>query len=382
MSAILCGFLSIFAAKLTIRGYSMRKKLCDIWMQSFNERHPECIIDSFLLEDAASCTYLLEDGKELRLTVNQNAYNFSKVLKPRFYKHVAKVFKCFKTELPDQEGNEQNVFCIISEHLKRDFAPQPIIQSGINLFRNLWCEHLSLSHSIIDNPYVDIENAYAKNSNAVKRFVVNGIKGADTNSTVKGTALALCNAYDRIKMLDSHAILFPYTDNIGLSENGIIKICNIGHMFMGLSNSYEIESTATSVTIFYDPIHDAEYAQFFIRDQRMLMPLIVDIDGEETLFLGKIDTGAMASAFSKRLYDMASLPYFEETKAGGIGGIVDAVQTACTVKFPNGYVRTLRGFAVPDIIGVDILIGMDLLAYCKFSSEPYKCGFKYKLTFP
>ncbi len=29
---------------------------------------------------------------------------------------------------------------------------------------------------------------------------------------------------------------------------------------------------------------------------------------------------------------------------------------------------------------VDGLIAIDLLAYCKFSGEPYKGGFKYKLT--
>ena len=359
----------------------MRKKLCDIWMDSFNERHPNYLIVCFLLEDSTSCTYLLEDGKELCITVNQNAYNFSKVLQKRTYRHVADIFKSFKTELPDETGDEHNVFCIISEHLKRDFAPQSIIQSGINLFRNLWCEYLSFSHSIIDNPYVDIEKAYAKNNIVGKRFVVDGIKTADTSSVVKNIALALNNAYSRIKMIDSHTILFPYTDNIGLSEKGIIKICNIGHMFMGLNSSYEIKSNATSVTILYDPVHDAEYNQFFIRDQRMLMPLRVYINGEETLVLGKIDTGATASAFSKRLYDVVSLPNFGKTKVSGIGGETDAIQTCCKVKFPNGTIRVLRGWAVPYINDVDVLIGMDLLVDCKISSEPYKCGFKYKLTF-
>ena len=339
-------------------------------MESFNEKHPDYLIDCFLLEDAASCTYLLKDGKELRITVNQNAYNFSKVLKTRPYKHVAKIFKCFKTDLPDEMGNEQNVFCIISEHLKRYFVPQPIIQSGINLFRNLWCEYLSLSHLFINNPYVNIEKAYAKNNNVGKRFVVDGIKTADTSSAVKNIALALNSAYGGIKMIDSHSMLFPYTDNIGLSENGIIKICNVGHMFMGLTNSYEIESNATSVTILYDPVHDAKYNQFFIRDQRMLMPLIIEIDGEETLVLGQIDTGASASAFTKRLYDMAALPNFGATETSGIGGKADSIQTACKVKFPNGYVTTLRGWAVPYINGVDVLIGMDLLVDCKFSCAP------------
>ena len=125
--------------------------------------------------------------------------------------------------------------------------------------------------------------------------------------------------------------LIPNRGNIGLSENGIIKICNIGHMFMGLSNSYEIESNTAFVMILYDPVHDAEYNQFFIKDHRMLMPLIIDIDGEEILFLGRIDIGATALAFTERLYDMTSLPNFGETKTSGIGGEVDSIQTACKV---------------------------------------------------
>lgn len=357
----------------------MRKKINDIWMEALREKFPRYSILNFLMEDYSSCIYLLEDNKELRISVNPNMYFFSKILKRKNYKYVAKIYECFKTELPDENGNDQNVFCIISEHLKRDFAPQPIIQSGINLFRNLWCEYLSLSSSI--NPYVDIENAYSKNNNTGKRYVVNGIKSAETCSSVKDIALALNNTYSRIKMLDSHTVLFPFTDNIGMSENGNVKICNIGYDFMGLNDNYEIDTNATSITVTYNPVCDAEYINSFIKDYRMLIPLMVDIDGEEMQILGQIDTGASSSVFTERLYYRASLRNFGKVRICGVTGEADSIMTECKVKFPNGRILILNGRTIKNIDDVDILIGMDLLAYCKLSSEPYNCGFKYKLIF-
>ena len=357
----------------------MRKKLSDIWMESFNEKHPNYPIVSFLLEDAISCTYLLNDCKELRITVNNNSYSFSKVLKHKDYKYIAKIYKCFRTELPDENGNPQNVFCIIGEHLKRDFKAKSIIQSGINLFRNLWCEFLSLSRSI--NPYVDIEKAYSENNIAGKRFVINGIKSADISAEIKEIALSLNEAYDRVKKLDRNTIIYPFTDNIGLSENGVIKVCNIGHDFIGLNDNYDIDTDATSVTIKYNPISDAYSLNSFIKDNRLLMPLMVKIEGEFQLVLGQIDTGASSSGFTERLYNSASLPNFGETKVCGVTGEADSIKTACKVKFPNGNMELLNGRTIREIDDVDILIGMDLLAYCRFSCEPYKSGFKYKLIF-
>ena len=116
----------------------MKLNLNAIWLEAFNQRCTKYQIGKILLCDACSCVYLLSDGKELRITVNSRMYNFSKILKTKQYKHVAKVFDCFIMSLPNQYDEEENVFCIVTEFLKRDFQPRVVIQSAINLFRNVW----------------------------------------------------------------------------------------------------------------------------------------------------------------------------------------------------------------------------------------------------
>ena len=360
----------------------MRKNINEIWMEAFREKFPDYPIINYLVDDFSSCIYLLDDNKELRITVNKNMYSISTALERINDSHIAKIYECFETKLPDQSGDKQNVFCIISEHLRRDFAPKPIIQSGINLFRNLWCEYLSLSNSALNNPYVDIENAYADNNSMGKRFVTDGIKLTDTSLVVKDIAFALNQAYGKIKLLYPNAILYPNTDNIGLSENNVVKICNIGHGFTFLDNNYyKVDNAPSSITITYNPHCDTDYVQNFIKDNRMLIPLWIEIEGDEALVLGQIDTGATASGFTENFHKRASLVNRGETTVCGISGIVNSIRTECKVRFPNDHIETLYGGTYKASDEVDILIGMDLLSRCKFYSEPYKCGFKYKLTF-
>lgn len=356
-------------------------KTKDIWQEAFNNRNNKYHIDRFLLEDLASCTYLLEDGNELRLTVNSNMYHFSKNLRRKNFKHIARIFDCFKIELPDQRGEETMVFGVITEPIKRYFEPREVIQSGINLLTNTWSDYLRSVRRLDLNPYISIDKAYSERDNIGRNVVVKHIKKANTTQAVKDIAIALNNTYMRIKELDPLSHLFLYTDNIGLAENGIIKICNIGHVFMGLDGNYEIDLTPNAVSISYDPYCDDVFDDYFIRDNRMLIPLRVYIDGHETPVLGQIDTGATSSGFSESFYERASLENFGETKIVGSTGVADSIKTRCIVKFPNGYMDSLHGSTLKDIDEVSIVIGMDLLSRCKFESEPYKKGFRYKLTF-
>lgn len=355
----------------------MRKNINDIWIEAFRKKFPDYPVVNYLLEDAVSCTYLLRDGKELRITVNPSAYNFSKILKQKNYKHVAKICECFKTELPNQYGETQNVFCIVSEHLQRDFAPQTIVQSGVNLFRDSWCNYLSRKHSLDTNPYNDIDNCYSPKDDTGRKLVIECINEANGNQIVKDVALAMEGAYEKVMKLDSDALIFPFTDNIGLAQDGNIKICNIGHKFMGLDNNYEIVSTSNSVTVIYNPCSDDVHF-----DKRMLMPLKVNVDEREALFLGQIDTGASSSGFTEYFYNEVALEYFGIAKTIGTTGDMDSIRTRCFVTFPNGYSTTLYGETIKDLGDVSVLIGMDLLSKCKFTFEPYCNGFKYKLTFP
>ncbi len=345
-------------------------------MVSFNERHPDYSVISFLLEDAVSCTYLLRDGKELRITVDSNAYIFSKVLKQKYYKHVAKIYECFKTELSNQNGETQNVFCIVSEQLQRNFASQEIVQSGINLFRDSWCNYLSRNHRLDTNPYNDIDDSYSVMDDKGRKYVIESIVEADVVQVVKDVALAMEGAYQKVMKLDPDALIFPYTDNIGFAQDGMIKICNIGHKFMGLDDNYEIITTPNSVNVVYNPCSDD-----VIFDNRLLMPLKVNVDGRESLFLGQIDTGASSSGFTEYFYNEVALEYFGIARTIGTTGDMDSIRTRCIVTFPNGYSTTLYGGTIKDIGDVSVLIGMDLLSRCKLTFEPYRKGFKYNLTF-
>ena len=347
------------------------ERIEDIWQKIFNKVCSKYNIVDLILQDVMSCTFLTDDGKELRLTMNQNMYNFSCVLQRKKYTHVARIYDCFKLELPNDRGELQNVFCIVSELLKRNFAPQTIVQSGINLFRDSWCNYLSRKHRLDANPYKDIDDSYSSKDNTGRKLVIECINEANSDQIVKDVALAMEGAYEKVMKLDSDALIFPFTDNIGLAQDGIIKICNIGHKFMGLDDNYEINTTPNSVTVVYNPCSDD-----------VLMPFKVNVDGREALFLGQIDTGATSSCFTEFFYKEVSLENFGITKTRGVTGEMDSTRTRCLVTFPNGYCEPLHGNTIREIDDISVLIGMDLLSRCKFTFEPYRNGFKYKLTFP
>jgi len=349
----------------------------EIWQKAFNKRCSKYHIVDFLLQDVFSCTFLTDDGKELRLTTNQNMYNFSSVLQRKKYKHVANIYDCFKIELPSERGELQNVFCVVSELLKRDFAPLADVQMGINLFRDSWIKCLSRKYHLNLNSYNDIDNAYSSKSDNGRKLVIETIKDANNNKTAKDVALAMEEAYEKVMKLDPDALIFPFSDNIGLAQDGIIKICNIGHKFMGLDDNYEIYTTSNSVTVVYNPCSDDVHL-----DNRLLMPLKVNIDGREALFLGQIDTGASSSGFTEYFYKEAELENFGIAKTIGATGEMDSISTRCLVNFPNGYCEPLYGSTIKKFGDISVLIGMDLISRCKFAFEPYRNGFKYKLTFP
>ena len=349
-----------------------------IWMDAFNERCPNYHITSVLLHDYCSCVYLLEDNRELRITVNPHMYNFTKILKTKQYKHVAKIYDCFKMVLPTQYEDEQNVFCIITEKLDRKFQPRATIQSAINLFRNIWSDYLKTNHRLETPADVSIEKAYAEKDSSGRRYILDRIHASGHCQEVTDIAIALNDAYRKIKVLDPHSSIYLFTDNIGLANDSIIKICNVGYDCIGLDDNYEIDTTSNSVTITYNPIINDD----FVRDNRMLIPLKVDFGKGGLLpVLGQIDTGATSSGFTEDFFERASLKNLGYTKTVGATGTMDAYNTMCDVTFPNGYKTTLHGSTMRKLDDVSILIGMDLLAKCKFQSESYNKGFRYKLTF-
>lgn len=346
-----------------------------IWMEAFNAKFPKYEIVSILLYDACSCVYLLSSGLELRITTNTSMYHFSKELRNKRTQHVAKIIECFSTTLPDERNNEENVFCIISERLVRDFSPKDVVQSGINLFINSWRECFD-SFSPLDNIGVVIEERYANKDVKTEKLVLEKILNSRNCDDIIQIATALHDAFQEVKELDPSSIIYLYTDNIGLSDDGVIKICNIGHEFIGLDNCYEIDVQENSVTVKYNP------AEIDVCNKNLLIPLKVDVGhSKKLLVLAKIDTGATCSGFSESLFKRACLEDLGPTEILGSTGNRDSINTTCDVEFPNGHKTTLVGCTMVDHGEICILIGMDLLMYCKLSLEPYENGFKYKLVF-
>ena len=358
---------------------SRRKEIRDIWMDVFNERFTNYHITSFLLEDGSSCVYLLENGQELRITVNKNMYDFSKELKNVYHEHLAIISDCFKAHFPDERGGEQNVFCIIGEKLNRSFQPRAVVQAGINLFRDIWIEYLKSVHRLDINPYVSIEEAYVNKDYEGIEYVKNRIREIESSKIIKDIAYAFSEAFAKVKMVDQGALIYWHPDNIGMSEDNIIKICNIGHRYRAVDENHDIDYDSTSVTVTYDPI--LEYDD--IVDMRLLIPVKVNLtDTIQNRVVAQIDTGAFSSAFTTNFYESALLQNLGDTVIGGVTGKMESVKTKCEVEFPNGFKTTLDGVRMRSMDDVSILIGMDFLSKCEFHIEPYKNGMKYKITFP
>lgn len=354
------------------------KNINEIWKEAFNSRNSQYYLMDVILDDAFSCVYSLEDNREMRISTDTRVYHFSKYLMNHKLQHIAIIYDCFKTVLPNQYGDEDNVFCIVSEGLNRNFQSRDVIQSAINLFRNTWSEYLKPIRQLGNNPDICIEQAYADRDFVGENKVIDNIKRAEVNQTVIDIAVVLHKIYKDIKELDSNSMFFLFPDNIGISKDNIIKMCNISHDYFGLDENYELELANDSVTITYNPI-DSEDS---VKDYRMLISLNVDYgNGKMCPVLAQIDTGATASGFTESFFDRASLINIGETKVQGVTGVMSSKRTECPVKFPNGHEAILRGSTMKDIDDISILIGMDLLSTCKFSSEPYKNGFRYKLTF-
>ena len=356
-----------------------RINIRDIWMEAFNERFSNYHITDFLLEDGSSCSYLLDNGNEMRITVNKDMYDFSKDLKSVKRKHLVKISECFKTHLPDERGSEQTVFCIIHEKLNRNFRPRAVVQAGINLFRDIWKEYLSSTLRLDLNPYISIEEAYVNKDYQGMDYVKKGIEKVESSKIIKDIAVAFCEAFENVKMIDPGALIYWFPENIGMSDDNIIKVCNIGHRYRAVDENHDVEYDSSSVTVTYDPILESDN----IVDMRMLIPVKVNLTNTiQNRVIAQIDTGACSSAFTTNFFERAMLNNLGDTVIGGVTGKMESVKTQCEVEFPNGYKTVLEGVRMRNMDDVSILIGMDFISKCELHSEPYKNGLKYKITFP
>ena len=169
--------------------------------------------------------YLLEDGRELRMTRNVLLYNFAKdKLLGKDFKNIAKVFDCFEKDFIDERNQPYKEYYVVSEHLDRRFEKHDKIQQGINLFRNTWHEYF---HCLDVHLEEHINNAYVNNNIEAQEIIRNNIKAKAKDNIEEAIALAFDNVYRTIKGLDPNIKIHPYSANVGLADS-IIKVCNFG----------------------------------------------------------------------------------------------------------------------------------------------------------
>lgn len=169
--------------------------------------------------------YLLEDGRELRMTRNVLLYNFAKdKLLGKDFKNIAKVFDCFEKDFIDERNQPHKEYYVVSEHLDRNFEKYDKIQQGINLFRYTWYEYL---HCLDVHLEEHIINAYVNNNIEGQEIIRNNIKANAKDYIDEAVAMAFDNVYRIIKGLNPHIKIHPYPENVGLADS-MIKVCNFG----------------------------------------------------------------------------------------------------------------------------------------------------------
>ena len=189
----------------------------------YNRMRPCDKIVRVLDSNIMSSTYILQSGKELRMLADKRTYQFLKnKLKSYSFKHVAEITECFEVKI-GSEDYEDNLYCVVSEPLNRGYICEETKQAGINLFRDAWIEYL---HCSISDAFGRIDEAYFSKNSAIE-FVLRSIEASDKNVEEKKVAIALNGAYKDIMSLGP-AMIWPYPINIGLSDDGIVKITHIG----------------------------------------------------------------------------------------------------------------------------------------------------------
>lgn len=196
----------------------------DFEVALYNETRPNDKIIEEVFSNGMSCTYILQSRKELRMIADKNTYHFLKeVVMPQNFRHVAKITECFEIKIPSGYARKYTL-CIVSEPLNRGFINEGTKQSGINFFYDIWAEYL---HSRVSDIYNLVDKAYFSKDSKGEEYVLRKIEASDKSVEEKKVAIALNGAFRDIMSLGP-AMIWPSPLNIGLSDDGIVKITHIG----------------------------------------------------------------------------------------------------------------------------------------------------------
>ena len=196
----------------------------DFEVALYNETRPyDKIIEEVFSNDVSS-TYILQSRKELRMIADEKTYHFLKeVVMPQNFRHVAKITECFMINIPS--GYTRNyTFCIVSEPLNRGLINERTKQSGINYFYDVWAEYL---HCRASDVYGRVDEAYFSKDSVGEEFILRSIEASDKSVEEKKVAIALNGAFRDVMSLGP-AIIWPSPLNIGVADDGVVKITHIG----------------------------------------------------------------------------------------------------------------------------------------------------------
>ena len=189
----------------------------------YNRIRPDDKIVREVEHNRMSSTYILQSGKDLRMLADERTYQFlkGKMMSHKF-KHVATIADCFEVKIIS-EDYEDNIYCVVSEPLNRDYISEETKQAGINLFRDTWMEYL---HCSVSDAFGRIDEAYFS-KDSKEKFVLQSIEDSRRNPEEIKVAIALHNAFRDVISLGP-AMIWPYPINVGLSDDGVVKITHIG----------------------------------------------------------------------------------------------------------------------------------------------------------
>lgn len=190
----------------------------------YNKTRPNDKIVKKVFSNNVTSVYILQSGKDLQMFAEVRQYQFSKnKVMPHNFKHVSTITECFEIEIPSDDYKDV-LYCIVSEPLNRDFVDDETKQNGINLFRDVWMKYLQCS---VTDAFRLIDEAYLSKDSIGEEFVLRSIESSNESVEEKKVAIALNGAFKDVMTLGP-AIIWPDPMNIGVADDGIVKITYIG----------------------------------------------------------------------------------------------------------------------------------------------------------
>lgn len=358
------------------------KEMLDYRACAYNEQH-ECKIISLKSHAWGWSTYELEEKRELCIDVNPYYFTFAKSIIGRELKYISEISECFELTLVNEQGDTENVFCIFSEPLLKDSFEQECMKEGIFAFRKAWNSYFNSQNKRTNYSDDDIESIYARSDKKARSIVMRSLKTEHSDAGFMKFVQYLDAMLVEVKSINKFTRIYLHPDNFGCSNSGQYKITNVNYPCPGFGHEYTIKNTRHSIAVTYSPTVNKIEMSSLLPPFQLLCPIWVESnDGQLFCVKAQLDTGAETSGFTKNFFEFLSMKKTGDAQLIGVTGKINTITSYCDILFPNGYKIRLNGCMISEgSDGVCLLIGMDILRWCRFLYEPMTCGYRYKLTF-